>query len=174
MAFTVADIKSNIWSYMDEAPKDSDLLTSVNEALLKLGDRALVYAETEQVAEANAWYDLPAGLIGVEAVATSDGSDYRNWRARGGKISFMHSGTYKIVHTVLPARVTSISDTVQVHEAYQPAIIHYAAGWLKMQDDDESTDGKRLLAQAEVEFEQISRMLRRGRRSPNLTVKVER
>jgi hypothetical protein len=174
MSFTAADLKSTIWGYMDEAVKDQDLIAALNEALVKLGDRALVYVETAVEATAGSWHSLPADLISIRKIFTSSGAMCRNWRVVGGKITFPYSDTFTITHTVTPSRVTSLTDEIEIHDAFRPAIAHYVEGWLKLQDDDESIDGKRLLAQAEVEFEQISQMLKRGRRSLGRRVRVER
>lgn len=173
MAFTVADIKQAVWSYLDESPVDSDIIIAVNEALGTLRDRALSYVETPQEAVVGTWYALPVGLISIAEVAKSTGETYRYWRERGGKITFSDAGTFTIVHTVIPTLVDALTDSVSVHDAFRPAICHYVEGWLKKQDDDESADGLRLLQQAEAEFEAVAISLRGGRRSSR-RVRVER
>lgn len=174
MAFTGTNVKTDAWSYLGDAPIDSDVITAINEFIAKLAADSLCYAEADQTAQLNTWYPLPTGCLAITEVATSTGSTYRYWRERGGKVAFADAGTFKIVHQLLPTPIAAIGDTVPLHDAFRPACTHYVEGWLKLQDDDENADGQRLLTMAEVEAKKVADTLRAGRRSKPGRVQVVR
>lgn len=175
MPFTGQDILNDSEAYIGDSLDKSHAITAINEALSVLGWRAMAFMESPIAADSGQWYALPAGLIAVREVRTADGLLYVGWREMGGKIAFQLAGTYTIIGTRLPTPLqpaseleadldAALSEDIEAHDAFRPALTHYVQGWFKLQDDDESTDGKRLLSQAEAEFQRTYVLLLRGRR----------
>lgn len=123
---TGSEIRHAVETYVGKSVDADIMLVAINEAIRKIGDMGLLYGEiTVSEAEAGKAYYLPNDLLHVFAVFDQQGQAYEGWRVTGDQITFENPGTYTISARKLGKKMVSLSEEVDIHEAYHSAIVDY-------------------------------------------------
>jgi hypothetical protein len=142
---TGSDIKLLAESYVDDTIDDATALLWLNEWLYQFADDSEVYETTTiTAADTVTGYAIPDDLSDIVAI-TKDGIDYTgSYSIRAGYIRFSQAGTFVITYKAIPAPLTAMSGTPDIH----PMLTQTGALWLAMRfkqaDDDENPDANRL------------------------------
>lgn len=128
--------------YVGATIEEPNAILIVNEALEKIGDFALNHVEHSVTAENSDWYDLPNDTTAILFVTDALGILYNQWSSRGTKICFEEAGTYKVHIRKMVDRINSLEEEIKIHPLFHQPIIAYVRGFLKLMDEDTSTDGK--------------------------------
>ncbi len=160
---TGEEIRQAAQAYVDEMIEDEDALAAINEGISKLGDMALIYAETEIVATGGTWYTLPANLVRIAQVLDSDGYTYIHYSVIDGRISFVYDDTYTIRYRRPPVRLTNLDQSPELHELFHPCLVDYLVGWWKLKEDDQNPDGLRKMQEYREGASRAYQMLLRNR-----------
>jgi hypothetical protein len=162
---TGTEIKTRAEAYIGETIDDVNALKALNEAIDEIGDLGQVYEQATSALPftAGAWYNLPARMTSLVEVTDEEGKLYHGWRTRDNLIHFNEDGIYTIHYRKLPDHMTTITDTPKLHPAYHNCLVTYLKGWTKLQDDDESPDGLRLMSKFEQDVLRTYNALRRRR-----------
>jgi len=142
---TGSEIRTLAESYVDDTIDDSNALIWMNEWLYQFTDNSEVYNTTTITAADTATsYAIPDDLADVVSM-TKDGSDwYGAYGITAGAIRFSEAGVFVITYKAIPAVLTALSGTPDVH----PLLTQTGALWLAMRfkqaDDDENPDANRL------------------------------
>lgn len=132
----------------------------LNEGLFALGANALLFGTTTIDAESGTFYPLPADALDITEVLDAAGTFYTLYRCRGGEISFFDAGTYTVTYRRLPASVSAVDDTPEVHQAFHPVLALFVASRFKSRDDDENKDAARLMGEFNVRMLDVYRRIR--------------
>jgi len=144
---TVTEAKALAESYVDDVIEEVDALMWMNECLhQQYADDAEIYGTAVITATDTATYHtLPTDFVDMVAITNADGSDYYGgYYIIGEGIRFSVAGILTLTYRRLPALVTSMTSTIDLH----PLLTQTTALWLalryKQKDDDENPDSSRL------------------------------
>lgn len=134
----------------------------LNEGLSALGANALLFGTTTiDALEVGTFYPLPANALDVMKVLDAAGDYYLGYNCQGNNISFADAGTYTVTYRRLPAPVSAVSDTPEVHQAFHPVLALFVASRFKSRNDDENPDSVRLMNEFAAGVGRVSSVLRR-------------
>jgi hypothetical protein len=169
---TVNEIRNEAQLYVDDTIEDADAVAAVNAALSDLGDMALVYDNTEIKVTRPDWEIVDDDKIHVVEVLDSDGKPYTKYQERGENIYIPDLGTYTVWYRRLPKRVSTVTETPEIHRLFHECLVTFLEYWWKKKDDDESQDAELLYQKYKADATRAFSSLAR-RRVPS-TVKVVR
>lgn len=167
---TGEEILQGAQRFVDEMIDEGDAVGAINEGISKLGDMALIYAQTEIAAAADTWYALPANLVKVAQVTDSDGYAYIDYSIIDGMISFVYEDSYTIHYRRPAVRLTKLDESPELHELFHPCLVDYLIGWWKLKEDDQSADGLRRMQEYRDNATRAYQMLLRNRAPSRVTV----
>lgn len=159
---TGQQIRSAGQTYARRTVSEETAVLILNEALDQLLDLGLIYATVEVSATAKTWYDLPDDATFIVYVTTPKGDYYTGWEAIGNQIRFLTGGNFCITARRLPKHLESIVEIPEVHPMFHTVLVDYFKGYLKLQVNDESPDGLRLMQKFEEKVQRIFNILRRN------------
>ena len=136
-------VKQSAELYVGSDLDPADALLMINEALETIGDLALYYNDLDVVRPAGvSWVSLPANTTAIIVIYDEFGEVYEEWTSRGTKVNIVAPGDYKVVIRQMVPKLTLLANEIQIHPVFNPAIIAYVRGFMKMRDDDSSPDGQ--------------------------------
>jgi hypothetical protein len=159
---TGQEIRTAAEQYVGRTVTEAKAVVILNEALDQLMDLGLVYATIEVAATVKQWYDLPDDATFIVNVTNKDGDYYTGWEAIGNQIRFLTAGTFYVMARRLTGHLTTIAEIPEVHPMFHPVLVDYFKGYLKLQVNDESSDGLRLMQRFEERSQRVFNMLRRN------------
>lgn len=142
MEFTGNDIKVASELYTGASLEPEEILLIINESLDTIGDLALYDTEVSVVAEGkNEWCSLPEDTTAILYVEDMTGQNYNGWTTNGTKIKFQDVGEYLAGVRRMVPKISSLDDNILIHPLFRKAILAYTRGFIKLMDDDQSSDG---------------------------------
>jgi hypothetical protein len=117
----------------------------INEAMGKVSDRGMVYGYIEITAIAMTWYEMPTEATFLWSVQDSAGYLYVNYQAAGLRIRFKDAGTYGLTSRRQPVPLENIASPLGLHPIFEDCVVTYCRGFAKLEENDESSDGLRLM-----------------------------
>lgn len=165
---TALEIKRAAEAYVDEIIDDDQAITAINRALAEIGDQADLYSHLDvNLQTPGEEVDLPSEAISVYMVESLDryGEPYEDYRQIGHTLFFRDPGRFRIHYRRMPSRLpaNAINARPDIPDIFHEALVTYVAAWWKLQDDDESPDGLRLMDEFKQQVLRISSVLRRRR-----------
>lgn len=177
MAFTGNDIKALAESIVDDTLIEEDVIENINMALLEFAE---VFRKTDTqeitVTDTDAWTDRTAGHLAVLKI-TSGGKDYTGkfeLTYDRAKIKFPAVGTYTITSLIAPDAITSLDDTIEVHDLFKPGIAQFVGAYFKLKDNDQNPDGLRMESKALSMIRRASSLIAQGDRRQGQRVPIRR
>lgn len=142
MEFTGNDIKVAAELYTGASLEPEEVILIINEALDTIGDLALHDTEVSVVAEEkNKWCNLPEDTTAILCVSDKAGQNYNGWTTNGTKIKFEDVGEYLVGMRRMVPKISTLDDKIVIHPLFRKAILAYTRGFIKLMDDDQSSDG---------------------------------
>lgn len=135
---------------------NTSALKFINECMIMdLGADARVIDSEVITVTKNTFVALPTGILEIFEITKSGqttpyfGNMYGNryqglFDLRNGHIRFPYDGIYTIWHYRVPAAITDLSNTPEVHSLFHYPMSLYVAYRYKFYDDEDSKDAKRL------------------------------
>lgn len=147
------DLRPLVETYIRAEIEPETLVLMINECLDAIGDRALLYKNVEMILNAGEWQNLPNNVTAIMEVTSSGGELYGDWQTLGSLIKVLDSGGYHLTIRMMPPRISSLDEEIEIHSLFNHAILCYLRGITKKSDDDMSQDGAEQLQmfQAEVQ-----------------------
>lgn len=178
MAFTGNDVKTMAEAIIDDELIETDAIQNLNQCLLDYADFFRKTAAQElTVTDADTWQDRTAGHLTILKVVDGTGKDYI------GSIEMSYDrtqiripavGRYTITSLVAPDAITSLDDTVAVHDLFKSGIAQYVGALFKLKDNDQNPDGLKMEARASAMIKKAASLIGQGDRRQGQRVPIRR
>ena len=155
------EIRKMAETLIGTAITDTQTLSAINEAMIRIGDLGLIYGEiTVPNAMPGQWYHLPNDAIHVRGVVDEKNNPV-DWSLLGNSIQFHTGGNLTIKARKLAKKFEDVSEEPDIHPAFHGLLVNYLRAIVTKQLD---------LGLFEQEARRISLMLRRSRQPRTIEV----
>jgi hypothetical protein len=146
----LVEIYTNISVDTDNAPKIVSLglnrLASLGYAFS--GENFTIVSE-----DIDTYQSFTDDVLGVVLVLNENDTIYNRWQYKEGSgIKFNDVGEYTIILKKIPSTISDLTTDIGLHDIYKTSLSKHLAGFIKLQLNDTSPDGTRLMR----EFERLS------------------
>jgi len=167
------EIQTKAERYIDADISDNSILDGIEEFLNWLGNKGYVEGTILLDVEEDTFYTLPYNIIRITKIEDPEEDEfYYNYIVDGDKIRFGDEGTYRIFAKKHPS-ISALADSLGLHLMLEGATLKYVKGYCKLEIDDTSQDGARLVTEAKEDATRAYQILKRNQKEPS-TVKVIR
>jgi len=150
---TGEEIQTLAESYIDDTIEDADAVLWINDFLR---EPDLIpyfrYTSTQEitVSDSETWYARTSGHLNIVEILDSDDDKYTGEYELNfdrDKIRIPDPDTYTVYSIIKPTKISALSETPVINEAFHEACSRYVAGKFKLEDNDQNPDGLRLMAE---------------------------
>jgi len=155
-------IRNAATQYVGVKCSNDTAIVIINEALALISDQSLISATIEVEAKAETWYKLPNDATSIQHITTPEGNYYKNYKLQGQQIMFLDEGKYELTLRRQPEPIETLAVVPEIHPLFHQSLVTYFKAYLKLQVNDESNDGLRLMGQFEEQVSRAFNILRRN------------
>lgn len=155
------EIRKMAETLIGTAITDTQTISAINEALIRIGDLGLIYGEVPVPnAVPGQWHHLPKDALHVRSVVDEKNNPV-DWSLLGNSIQFHTGGNLTINARKLAKKFKSIQEEPDIHPSFHGLLVNYLRAIAIKQLD---------LNMFEEEARRISLMLRRSRQPRTIRV----
>lgn len=153
MPFTGDDLIDVAEIYTNITIDDNDAVLIINQGLNRLATLGYAYSKEDfTIADGDigSFQSFTDDVIGVVLVLDSNENLYNRWKFNSSNgIEFDDEGDYEVIIKIIPSEIDDVSEDISINDIYKTPLFKYLTAFTKLQRNDTSPDGTRLMQEFE-------------------------